>query len=149
MYRRVIIHDYLEDFLLESSVEVGVEEDLTIKTNDSKDFLDRVLESEEVQLFKIGLALVDESGLDVDEVVIVKFIHLPQQIEDNLGVILYLLKLRPYFVDFLAIIFTLYVVPSLLQSSLHLGRSLLYLFPRLLNTQIRNFLINRVTLIMQ
>ena len=47
--------------------------------------------------------------------------------------VLYLLKLRPDLVDLLTILLTLYVVPSLLQPSLHLRRLLLDLLPRLLD----------------
>lgn len=66
---------------------------MTIETDDPQDFLNWVLKSEKMQFFKVSLSFIDEPGLNVDEIVIVQFIHPRQQIEDNLRMILYLFKL--------------------------------------------------------
>jgi hypothetical protein len=146
---RVVAGHHFEDLALEAGVEVGVEEDLAVKADQSEDEFGRVLEGEVVEVLEVRSAFVEQLGLYLDEVVAVQVVHPADDLMNYLPVILDLLIENTHPVDLDLCLLCLLLHAFELKLLLHRCRPLLYLVPCLLNAKIGHLFVDGVPFVVK
>ena len=150
---RVVTRYNFQNFFLISAVKVSVNVNLTVQTDESQQKLRRIFEGKKMEIFKISLSLIQNLSLCFDEIVAMQLVHPIDDFLNDLPVILDLLVLYPHSIhlnfSFFIFIFHLSVHYYELKTLLHLRRTLLDLVTCLLDTNICQFLINWISLVVK